>query len=69
MSGSEINAKQVKELRDKTSAGMMDCKRALTETGGDMEKAVRLLREKGLAKAKKRQDRSADQGVIESYLH
>ncbi|MCG2796781.1 MAG: elongation factor Ts, partial [Actinomycetia bacterium] len=57
MSGSEINAKQVKELRDKTSAGMMDCKRALTETGGDMEKAVRLLREKGLAKAKKRQDR------------
>ncbi|MBU4490229.1 MAG: translation elongation factor Ts [Actinobacteria bacterium] len=69
MSGSKINAKQVKELRDKTSAGMMDCKRALTETGGDMEKAVRFLREKGLAKAKKRQDRSADQGVIESYLH
>lgn len=69
MSGPEIKAKQVKELRDKTGAGMMDCKGALTESGGDMEKAVRLLREKGLAKAKKRQERTADQGVIEAYLH
>ena len=69
MSGPEITAKQVKELRDKTGAGMMDCKHALAEVNGDMEKAVRHLREKGLAKAKKRQERTADQGIIESYLH
>jgi elongation factor Ts len=69
MAECEISAQQVKELRVKTGAGMMDCKRALTETEGDQEKAVRLLREQGLASAKKRQEKTADQGVIEAYLH
>jgi elongation factor Ts len=59
----------VKELRDKTNAGMMDCKKALSETDGDMEKAVDLLRQKGLAVAQKRADRATSQGVIESYIH
>jgi len=59
----------VKELRDKTNAGMMDCKKALSETAGDMEKAVDLLRQKGLAVAQKRADRATSQGVIESYIH
>jgi elongation factor Ts len=69
MADCEVSAQQVKELRVKTGAGMMDCKHALTDTGGDIEKAIRLLREKGLASAKKRQEKTADQGVIESYLH
>lgn len=69
MAETEISAQQVKELRTKTGVGMMDCKRALTECGGDIEKATRLLREKGLASAKKRQDKTAEQGVIETYLH
>lgn len=59
----------VKELRDKTNAGMMDCKRALGETDGDIEKAVDLLRQKGLAVAQKRADRATSEGVIESYIH
>jgi len=59
----------VKELRDKTNAGMMDCKRALSETGGDMEKAVDLLRQKGLAVAAKRAGRATSEGVVESYIH
>jgi len=59
----------VKELRDKTNAGMMDCKKALTETEGDMEKAVDLLRQKGLAVAAKRADRETKEGVIECYIH
>jgi elongation factor Ts len=59
----------VKALREKTGAGMMDCKRALEETGGDMEKAVEYLREKGLAAAAKRAGRTAAEGVIESYIH
>jgi len=59
----------VKELRDKTNAGMMDCKKALTETNGDMEKAIDLLRQKGLAVARKRADRATSQGVVESYIH
>jgi len=59
----------VKELRDKTNAGMMDCKKALTETEGEMEKAVDLLRQKGLAVAQKRADRATSQGVVESYIH
>lgn len=59
----------VKELRDKTNAGMMDCKKALTETGGDMEKAVDLLRQKGLAVAAKRSGREAREGVVEAYIH
>ncbi|MCY8418675.1 elongation factor Ts, partial [Bacillus spizizenii] len=52
-----ITAQQVKELREKTGAGMMDCKKALTETDGDMDKAIDLLREKGIAKAAKKADR------------
>jgi len=59
----------VKELRDKTNAGMMDCKKALTETGGDMEKAVDLLRQKGLAVAQKRADRATSEGRVECYIH
>jgi len=69
MAETEISAQQVKELRTKTGVGMMDCKRALAECSGDMDKAVRLLREKGLASAKKRQEKTAEQGVIETYLH
>jgi elongation factor Ts len=65
----EINAKTVNELRQKTGAGMMDCKRALKETGGDFEKAVTYLREKGLASASKKTGRVAAEGKIESYLH
>ena len=59
----------VKELRDKTNAGMMDCKKALSETGGDMEKAVDLLRQKGLAVAQKRAGRATSEGIIETYIH
>lgn len=59
----------VKELRDKTNAGMMDCKKALTETKGDMEKAIDLLRQKGLAVAQKRAGRATSEGVIETYIH
>ena len=66
---SDISAAQVKELRERTGAGMMDCKKALVETGGDMEKAVELLRQKGLASAAKRAGRSANQGLIEAYIH
>src|SRR5210317_1947909 len=59
----------VKELRDKTKAGMMDCKKALGETDGDMEKAVDFLRQKGLAVAQKRADRATSEGVVETYIH
>jgi elongation factor Ts len=59
----------VKELRDKTNAGMMDCKKALAETGGNMEKAVDYLRQKGLAVAAKRATRATSEGVIECYIH
>ena len=65
----EITAKDVKELRDRTGAGMMDCKRALQETGGDMEAAIERLRKKGQAKAERRAGREAQEGVIESYIH
>jgi len=64
-----ISAKDVKKLRDMTGAGMMDCKRALTETEGDLEKAVDLLRAKGAAKAAKRAEKSANEGVIGHYVH
>ena len=64
-----ITSQMVKELRDKTNAGMMDCKKALTETNGDLEKAVDLLRQKGLAVAKKRADRATSEGVVETYIH
>jgi len=66
---SDISAEQVKQLRQATGAGMMDCKKALVETAGDFDKAVESLREKGLASAAKRAGRSANQGVIESYIH
>ena len=64
-----ITSKMVKELRDKTAAGMMDCKKALTETDGDMEKAVDLLRQKGLAVAAKRADRATSEGTVGTYIH
>lgn len=64
-----ITSQMVKELRDKTNAGMMDCKKALTETAGDMEKAVDLLRQKGLAVAAKRAGRETKEGLVESYIH
>ena len=65
----EIPAKLVAELRAKTGAGMMDCKSALQETGGDMDKAIDLLRKKGAAKAEKRAGREASEGWIGSYVH
>lgn len=64
-----VSAKDVKELRDRTGAGMMDCKKALTETNGDMEAAIDLLRSKGEAKAAKRAERSANEGTVGSYIH
>ncbi len=64
-----IDAQVVKALREKTGAGMMDCKKALQEAGGDEEKAVNALREKGLAKAAKRAGRAANQGIVDSYIH
>ncbi len=65
----KITSQMVKELRDKTSAGMMDCKKALGETDGDMEKAVDLLRQKGLAVAAKRAGRATSEGVVATYIH
>jgi len=65
----EINAAMVKQLREKTGAGMMDCKSALTEVGGDMEKAIEFLRKKGLATAQKRAGRAMTEGTIQSYIH
>jgi elongation factor Ts len=65
----EINARDVKALRDATGAGMMDCKRALTEAGGDLEAAKRILREKGLADAAKRSGRAASEGIVYAYMH
>ena len=64
-----ISAKDVKILRDRTGAGMMDCKRALVETDGDMEAGVDLLRAKGAAKAAKRAAKAANEGIIGSYVH
>ena len=64
-----INAKLVKTLRDKTGAGMMDCKRALVETAGDLEKAVDRLRKSGIAKAEKKDARETKEGLIYSYIH
>ena len=66
---SNIPAKLVKELRERTGAGMMDCKKALAEAGGDIDKAVNLLREKGLAAAAKKAGRVAAEGVVSSYIH
>ncbi len=64
-----ISAKEVKALRDRTGAGMMDCKKALTETDGDIEAAIDALRAKGAAKAAKRAEKSANEGTIGSYVH
>ncbi|MBU1696272.1 MAG: translation elongation factor Ts [Proteobacteria bacterium] len=65
----EISAAMVKELREVTGSGIMDCKRALAEAEGDMEKAIDFLRKKGLAKAAKRAGRSTSEGIIYSYIH
>ncbi len=65
----EITAKMVKELRDKTGAGMMDCKKALAECDGDAEKAIKHLREKGIASAAKKAGRETSEGTIFSYIH
>ncbi len=64
-----IEAKVVKELRDKTGAGMMDCKNALSESGGDIEKAVDFLRKAGVAKAEKKGMRDTKEGIVYSYIH
>ncbi len=64
-----ISASNIKELRDKTGVGMMDCKRALTEAAGDIEKALDLLRQKGLAMASKKASREASEGLVDSYIH
>ena len=69
MSDDGISAADVKKLREMTGAGMMDCKYALVESGGDLEKAVERLREKGLASAAKRAGRSATQGRVDAYIH
>ena len=65
----EITAQLVKELRDRTGAGVMDCKNALKESDGDIDKAIDLLREKGIAKAAKKAGRIAAEGVVDSYIH
>ncbi|BAS27523.1 translation elongation factor Ts [Limnochorda pilosa] len=65
----EVTATLVKELRERTGAGMMDCKQALTQAGGNMEEATRILREKGLAQAAKRAGRVASEGLVDAYIH
>jgi elongation factor Ts len=65
----DISAAQVKELRERTGAGFMDCKNALTEAGGDMDNAITLLRERGLAAAAKKSGREAREGLVSSYIH
>ena len=65
----EVNANMIKELRGRTNAGIMDCKEALQEAGGDMEKAIDFLRKKGLATALKRAGRETSEGIINSYIH
>src|SRR6266576_377413 len=66
---SEINAAAIKALREKTGAGMMDCKKAITEAEGNEERAIEILRERGLASAKKKEGRVAAEGVVGSYIH
>jgi elongation factor Ts len=65
----EISVTLIKELREKTSAGVMECKQALQEAGGDLDRASEVLQERGLAKAEKKMDRVASQGLIEAYIH
>lgn len=64
-----VTAEQVKELRERTGAGVMDCKKVLVETDGNIDKAIELLREKGLAKAAKKAGRIASEGLVEAYIH
>jgi elongation factor Ts len=64
-----ITADQVKQLRELTGAGMMECKKALAESGGDVEKAIDTLRKAGIAKAEKRSERAASEGLVEAYIH
>ena len=65
----DISAKMVKELRERTNAGMMDCKKALTECGGDMDKAAEYLRKKGIAAAANKEGRQTSQGIVDAYIH
>lgn len=65
----EISAKLVKDLREKTGAGMMDCKKALSESDGDVTKAIEWLRQKGITSAEKKQGRAATEGIVDSYIH
>src|SRR5207244_449030 len=65
----DINPQLVKQLREKTNAGMMDCKRALAEAGGDLEKAETILRSKGIAGASKKASRATREGIVASYIH
>jgi elongation factor Ts len=69
MASTTISPKDVSELRTRTGAGMMDCKRALEESGGDLDKASEILRKKGIAKAEKRTGKTASQGLVVSYIH
>jgi len=69
MEAAQISAGDVKALRERTGAGMMDCKRALQEAGGDMDKAIELLRVRGQAQAAKRGERAASEGTVQSYIH
>jgi len=64
-----ITAEQVRDLRDRTSAGIMDCKKVLVETDGNIDKAIELLRERGIAKAAKKANRVASEGLVEAYIH
>ncbi len=64
-----ITADQVRQLREQTGAGMMECKKALSESGGDFQKAIDALRKSGIAKAEKRGERAASEGVVDSYIH
>jgi len=65
----KITTNEIKELRELTRAGIMDCRNALLETEGDMEKAIQCLKQKGLVKAEKKAERAANQGIIEAYIH
>jgi len=64
-----VSAQSVQQLREKTGVGMMECKKALEEAGGDMNKAIEILRKSGMAKAVKKSERSTDQGIVEAYIH
>lgn len=65
----KVSVKSVKELRDRTNAGVLDCNRALMEVGGDIEKAIEILKQRGMATAEKRKDAAATEGIVEAYIH